>query len=68
MYFFLSGVINYYFIQFILLKLVVYVFKLILLIFLYSLDGTTILRHYPYEREDDTAIIRLFLCFPNASY
>jgi hypothetical protein len=38
---YLFGVKSYYFIQSILLKLVVYDFKLILLMFLYSLDSTT---------------------------
>jgi hypothetical protein len=45
---YLFSFLSYYFIQSILLKLVVYVLKLILLIFLYSLDSTTILGHLSY--------------------
>ena len=43
-------VIMYYFVPYILLKLVVYIyiFKLILLMFLYSLDNMTILHHLSY--------------------
>ena len=41
-------VISYYFIQAIVLKFVVYVFKHILLMFLYSLDSTTTLHHLSY--------------------
>ena len=43
---YLFGVISYYFIQYILLKLVVYVLKLIFLMFLYSLDSTTNFRPF----------------------
>jgi hypothetical protein len=42
------SVITYYFIQSMLFKLVAYALKLILLMFLYSLDTTTILGHLSY--------------------
>jgi hypothetical protein len=54
------GVIRYYFTQYILLELIVYIVKLIWLIFLYSLDSTTILCHLSYQREDDTLKIQHF--------
>jgi hypothetical protein len=44
----LFGGIRYYFIPSILLELVVYIFKLILLMFTYSLDNITTLRHLSY--------------------
>jgi hypothetical protein len=44
----LFGVMSYYFIASILLKLVVYISKLILLKFLYSLKSMTILCHLSY--------------------
>ena len=43
------GVISYYVIPSILLKLVAYIQKLILLMFLYSLDNTTTLRPFSYQ-------------------
>ena len=45
------SVISYYFIQSILLKLVVYVLKLTLFIFTYSLDSTTILGHLSFNKK-----------------
>ena len=66
-YLYLFGFISYYFIPSILLKLVVYIFKLTLLMFLYSLNNTTILWHSSYWWEDDTSIIQIFLCFPRVS-
>jgi hypothetical protein len=47
-YLYLFGVMSYYFIQCILFKLVVHVLKFILLMFLYSLDSTTLLGHLSY--------------------
>ena len=69
-YLYLFEVITYYFIPSILLKLVAYIFKLILLMFLYSLNSTTIFCHLSYKWEDDASLIRLFffLCFENMSY
>ena len=47
--FVLFGVMSYYFIPYMLLKLVVYIYiKLILLMFLYSLNNTTTLCHLSY--------------------
>ena len=43
---YLFGVITYYFIPSILLKLIVYISKLLLLMFLYTLDSAAILRHF----------------------
>jgi hypothetical protein len=47
-YLYLFGVISYYYIQSILFNLVVCVLKLIFLMFLYSLDSTTILGYLSY--------------------
>jgi hypothetical protein len=47
-YLYFFGVISYYFTQSTLLKLIVYIYKLVLLMFLYSLDSTTNLRHLSY--------------------
>ena len=45
---YLFGVISYYFISSMLLRLVVYILKLIILIYLYSLNNTTTLCHLSY--------------------
>ena len=47
-YLYLFGVISFYFIRNILLKLVVYIFKLILLMFSDSFDNMTTLCHLSY--------------------
>ena len=47
-YLYLFGVMSYYFISSILLKLVVYIIKLIELVLSYSLNNTTTLHHLSY--------------------
>ena len=59
-YLHLFEVISYYFIPSILLKLIVYIFKLILLLFLYSHNNTTTLWHLSHQWEDDTFITCFF--------
>ena len=60
-YWYLFGVWSYYFIPSILLNIIVYILKLILLMFSHPLNNTTTSRHLSYQWEDDTSIIRL-LC------
>ena len=45
---YLFGVMSYYFMPSILPKLIVYILKLILLMFSYFLNNTTFLRHFSY--------------------